>query len=437
MNQKILIIGSIVALLIGLGSYYGVTKYREYKCESIIEQTKTQLNIIKSNILGTKSTIEQTGFILVKGEKANLIEDLDSISEELPPIEGDVQRFFKLGDTQLIRAKLEVGFDDVAIKDGYKTPIQRIEMLTNRIDKIKGFCSNREEIRNRVVYNEMLLKAILKKPTSGIELPQDLMNIKKYAPKLLSLIPQDTEYIKKAISYIQDTNLNNSMGAKLYEAIPIVVDIKSVALANDIKYNAEDMWNSAKKSFSAVKGANDDTHWYMPSNDDGKYDTEAYARLLSTQSKALSWYEAGNAFLDRLSNYRAEIKSQKLVFVSSNSYYDTSYRHSRQVSRTAYRTKQDGTRVSYTKYDTEYYSTPGRIFYYTVTTIDGLARSDNRIEVGHKDSESMLNSFGGWRTWDYTTQETQGYLIEYKPYGYDNRSRVAGGRYNPSIHIIR
>ncbi|CAK0751651.1 hypothetical protein CCP1ISM_4230002 [Azospirillaceae bacterium] len=137
-----------------------------------------------------------------------------------------------------------------------------------------------------------------------------------------------------------------------------------------------------------------------------------------------------------MASYLSELKSQNLVYVSSNSYDDITFKHSEEVGEPATRRRKDGSIDHYTKYRTRHYTTDGRAFYYTITTVDQNSSTSNRIKLGEKDSDSIFNSFGGWRTWDYKPDQQQGHLIEYKPYGYDNRSKVVGGTYNPTVHTI-
>jgi hypothetical protein len=435
MNIKLLVIILIASILLVIGTVYGYNSYGEYRCQKIVEQTKIELAQLKTNVSFTKATVDRTSFILVSSEKAELVLSIDNVMETLPSIEETFNKYATLKDTKLVRSKLEPKFDE-SYKDGYKTPLERIVELNKKLNVVTEYCSNRDKIRNRVVYNEMLLKAILKKPTSGVELGKDLEKIQKYVPNLLSIIPRDTEDNRSRIASLNDANLINSMGIKLWSYISIVNEIKSIARAQDIGVKAQEMWDSAKKSYSNVKTFNNYIHWYSPPNDDGTYDLEAYTRLLETQAKALSWYEAGNSFLDRLSNYRNEIKSQKLSYVSSNHSEETSFRHSRSVAVTKTR-HNNGKTETYTSSETRYYNTPGYKFYYTITTITNGVPSIQTIYVGSKDSKHYYNSFGGWKTWDYLPNQTQGYLGEYKPYGFDNRSIVVGGYYNPAIHTLR
>ncbi len=422
----------VVVLIIG----FSIKSYQSYKSKSAIEETNKALLFLKGMVNSTNNKIENINFILVQSEKDKINNILLSIKDRISVLETDIDSYAALGETDLIRSKLEVGFDNLAKKNGYLTPIERIKVCQDEIDWVTSFCENRNQIRDRAIRNEMTLKAILKKPISGLELPDDLKDVNKYCKDLLSLIPQENDKNRIALDSLNDQNLNNCMGIKYLASKTILDDINKIAKSDDVKNIAAELYECARKSFSSVKSFNDEIHWYVPAKDDGKYDNDAYNSLLSSQAKALSRYEAGNLFLARLANYNEEIKSQILVYVSSNSYDDTTFSHSEQVGEPATRRKKDGSYENYTKYRTRHYTTNGRIFYYTVTTVNQNADSSNRIKVGSKDSHSMFNSFGGWRTWDYKPDQQQGYLIEYKPYGLDNRSKVVGGTYNPVIHTI-
>jgi len=427
----------IILLIVVLITISIVKVYQSYKSKAAVEETNKALLLLKGNINSTNNKIESISFILVQSEKNKINDSILNIKNKIPVLDADISSYSSLGETDLVRSKLEIGFDVLAKKNGYLTPLERIKNCQDEIDTIVNFCEGRNQIRDRAIRNEMTLKAILKKPIpSGIELPDDLNNINKYCKDLLNIIPQENERNRTALNSLNDPNLNNHMGIKYLAAKSILDEINKVAKSDDIKDIAFKLYDHARESYSIVKSINDDIHWYVPIKDDGKYDNDAYNSLLSHQAKALSRYEAGNLFLDRLSSYNEEIKSQTLIYVSSTSYDDTTFSHSEQVAEPATRRKKDGSYENYTKYRTRHYSTNGRIFYYTITTINQNSSSNNRIRVGSKDSHNMLNSFGGWREWDYKQDQQQGYLIEYKPYGLDNRSRVTGGIYNPIVHTI-
>jgi hypothetical protein len=428
-------IGIIILVVIGI-TVYSVKSYKAYKSQNAIADTNKELLMLKGSINSTVNKIKHISFILVNSEKSKINERMSDLNEKMSVLETDIASYSALGDTDLIRSKLEVGFDFLAKKNGYITPLERIKVCQDEVDSIVGFCENRNQIRTRAIRNEMTLKVILKKPISGIELPNDLSSVSKYCSDLLSFIPQDNDKTKAALASLNDPNLNNGMGMKYLASKPVLDEINKVAKTEEIKNIAAELYDSARKSYSAVKGVNDNIHWYVPEKDDGKYDNDAYNALLSSQAKALSRYEAGNSFLARLASYLSELKSQNLVYVSSNSYDDITFNHSEQIEEPATRHRKDGSVEHYTKYRTRYYTTNGRAFYYTITTVDHNSSSSNRIKLGEKDSDSIFNSFGGWRTWDYKPDQQQGHLIEYKPYGYDNRSKVVGGTYNPTIHTI-
>lgn len=436
MNYKnALYIGIIACVAVGI-IVFCVKCYKDYKSKTIVEDTNKALLMLKGNLNITKMKFEKSSFILVESEKTKINNAIASVKEKASVIETDIASYIALGETDLIRSKLEADYDEIAIKNGYIIPLDRIKECQDELDNVVNFCENRNQIRDRIIRNEMTLKVILKKPISGIELPDDLSNVSKYCKDLLGLIPQDNENNKAALRSLNDVNLNNHMGIKYLSNKNVLDNIYKIAKTDDIKSIAAGFYDCARKSYSSVKTYNDDIHWYVPSKDDGKYSAETYNSLLASQSRALSYYETGNMFLARLSSYYEEINSQKLVYISSNSYNDVTFRHSRQIEEPAKRRRSDGTYESYTKYKTAYYYTDGREFFYTVTTVDHNSSSSNRIKVGEKDSDSMFNSFGGWRTWDYKPDQVQGYLVEYKPFGFDNRSRVVGGTYNPSVHTI-
>ena len=440
MNDKlkpthIIWIGIILLIVIGI-TVYSIKSYKSYKSKAAVEETNKSLLFLKGSVNLTNNKIESIDFILVNSEKIKINNNISNIKEKISIIETDINSYTSLGEADVVRSKLEIGFDVLAKKNGYLTPLERIKVCQDEIDGVVSFCDNRNQIRDRAIRNEMTLKVILKKPISGVELPDDLNNVNKHCKDLLVLIPKENENNRIALNYLNDPNLNNHMGIKYITSKTVLDNINKIAKSDEIRNIAAEFYDCARKSYSAVKNINDDIHWYVPAKDDGKYDNDAYNSLLSRQAKALSRYEAGNAFLARLANYNEEIKSQILVYVSSNSHDDTTFSHSEQVEESATRRKKDGSYENYTKYRTRYYSTNGRIFYYTITTIDQNSNSSNRIKVGEKDSHSMFNSFGGWRTWDYNIDQQEGYLVEYKPYGFDNRSKVVGGIYNPTIHII-
>jgi hypothetical protein len=427
MKFKLLLLFFTLSILII--SMLGLKLYQSYKSNDIIRETNIALLSLKGITKFAADKTNDMGFILVQSEKENMANVLSSVKDKIQKLDIDIKEYSNLKGTDSIRSKLEVGYDEAAKKSGYVTPIEKIKACQLEIDNVVNFCNNRDQIRKRAIRNEMTLKSILKKPIAGTELPPDLNNVSKYSNDLLILVPQDTENNRVLLNSLNDTNLYNGMGFKLINNKHILEEINKISKTDDIKHKASEFYGS-------VKRINDTVHWYVPEEDDGKYDDNAYNSLLSAQANALSYYEAGNLFLNKLSGYCEEIKSQTLVYVSSNSYEDTSFSHSKLVSETATRRKSDGSTEHYTKYKTHHYTTDGRIFYYIITSVNQNGSNNNRIKAGEKDSDHIMNSFGAWKNWDYAPDQTQGYLIEYKPYGYDNKHMVHGGTYNLSIHII-
>lgn len=433
MNKKVIIIGAVILLSVSI-TILMVSKYREYKCEKIIKETTLKSMLVKAFANSMEAKIKKDECFMIVSETEhlkNILEQTRSAYEET------CERFDKYKsytDVQRVRAKLEDGFDASVTT----TPIKEFEMQEIKLKAIESFCDNRLEIRNRVLHNEMTLKAILKKPitSSGIELPNDLTKVGKYAPDLLKTIPKDTKENKDKIASLEDANLNNQMGVKLFDHKAVVERINKVAKSEQVKNRAEILWNSAKQAYSSVKKSNDAIHWYDPSADDGKYDASAYSSLLGNQSTALNFFNGGEQYLTQLVNYRSEVETQYVKYISSNSYDDTSFRHSKTVDEPAVRYDKEGKAHHYTKSKTVWFSTDGRIFYYTVTTLTLSSRNDQKIKVGEKDSYYISNSFGNWRSWDYSATQRENYLCEYKPYGYDNASRQEGGIYNPAVHSL-
>lgn len=429
MKLTLIIISSLVFVL--SVTYFSVDQYRKYKAEKIAKETYLQLCILKNKIDRTEDAVKETSVIMIKSENETLLQDLYVVRNAVTPLENDIKVFVRLGNSQEIRKNLEKGFAANVV-----TPLEKIRALMTDTERIENFCSNRETVRNRALRNEVTLKAILKKPIGGTELPADLDKISKYGKDLLSVIPQYTPDLITKINSLNDPNLNNSLGVMLLKYTSILNEVSLVAKTDQIKLNAKTMWGNAKQSYSKVKDINETIHWYDPKFDDGSYDSAKYVDLLSKQANALNYYENGNALLTRLEGYLNEIKTQYVTFISSNTYADTDFRHSKTVYEDEYYTDSDGDRRHRTKSRTKYYSTDGRIFYYTVTNINSSGRSDNRIKIDEKDSYDIRHSFGRWKTYDYPPDKREGYLVNYKPYGYDNDSIIVGGRYVPSQHIL-
>lgn len=434
--MKYIIITVLSVIAIAVIVPLSVSKYREYKCETIIKETSEKMNVAKASITIMRNIIKANEGIMVQSEIVSMNNIIDEQSEKITETEEKFKKCKAKSDVQAIRYKLEPGLDEHA--GSYLTPIQEFENEIVHLKAVESFCANRKEIRDRVVKNEMKLKTILKKPisASGLELPDDLTKVGKYAAGMLSGIPKDTPEVREKIKSIGESSLNNQMGVKLYDHIRVLDRIKKVAKSEQVKNRAESFWSSAKASYSSVKQANDAIHWYDPTKDDGTYDSSTYGSLLGNQTTALNFFNGGEQFLTQLNLYQTEVETQYVKYVSSNSYEDVSYSHSKTVDEPAVRYDKEGKAHHYTKSRTVYFSTDGRKFYYTVTTLTMTSRNDQRIYVGEKDSYSIQHSFGNWRSWDYQPSQREGYLCEYKPYGLDNASRVEGGMYNPAINTL-
>lgn len=427
LNIKILIIITVSILVLSIGICVSVNMYRKSKCKEAIQNTTIAMQKLENNVKIAFNVINKTQFILVIGEKESLEIDVNNSKEKIDPIKKEIEDAIRLADVQQVRSLLEPGFTENTI-----TPIDKINGVTTEIERVINFCNNRTELRNRSLDNEMLLKATLKKPiVDAIELPSELVGI---PAKYLNMIPRNTNSFVQQLSTL-DPALNNSLGVKLLIAAPIVETIKKDAKTEMIKQNAQNMWNSARDSFSAVKPLNDSIHWYVPKQDDGKYNSDTYTKLLSQQKPALDAISRGNSYLEFLTAYCVEVHNQYVVFISSNTYDDTSFKHSRSVKVVKSRRNSQGEREEYITHETQYYHTDGRIFYYTKTTISNTGVNTERIKVGSKDSHGIMGY--GWREWDYNIDQRPGYLVEYKEYGLDNTGIIRGGTYTPLIHKIK
>lgn len=426
-NIKIAIISAIVVIGLGVGTHFGINAYRKNKCKEAIQNTTIAMQSLEGDIRVSYDVINKTQFILVTGEKEKLEIDVRKSEDKVGPIKHDIVNAIQLADVQQVRALLEPGFTK-----NYVTPIDKINAVKSEIERVVGFCNNRKELRNRSLDNELLLKATLKKPIDdAIELPSDLMGM---PVKYLSIIPRKNSSHAVQLPTLAPV-LNNSLGVKLLVALPTVETIKNVAKTETIRQNAQNMWNNAREAFANVKPQNDAIHWYIPKEDDGSYNSDDYAKLLSQQKASLDSIARGNTYLDCLTAYCEEVKNQYVVYVSNNPYESTSFSHSRKVRVTKTRRNSKGERETYTDYETEYYHTPGRIFYYTKTTISNTGAANENIRVGSKDSHGIFGF--GWEHWDYNIDQRQGYLIEYKEFGLDNTGIIRGGSYNPVVHMIK
>ena len=137
-----------------------VSKYREYKCEKIIKETSLKSMLVKAFANSMEAKIKKDECFMVVSETEhlkNILEETRSAYEETC-VRFDKYKSYT--DVQRVRAKLEDGFDASVTT----TPIKEFEMQEIKLKAIESFCDNRLEIRNRVLHNEMTLKAILKKP---------------------------------------------------------------------------------------------------------------------------------------------------------------------------------------------------------------------------------------------------------------------------------
>jgi hypothetical protein len=426
MQKHHIIILSIVIMLIASITPFSIHCYRQSKCKDIIQKTNIELLSVNHDLKNGYTTIQDITSILIEGEKEKLFRDLNSYADALVPITNDLQEIGKLTNAQEIRAKLEPGF-----VDNYIPPIIHLQTIHTKIKGVIDYCHERKQLRDRAFKNEMTLKALLKKPLNGVELPSELLIMPS---DCLSLIPRKTNELDQKLSSLQNINLFNYLGQLLINAEGIVDSIHSVAKNDKVKLKATTMWNNAKEVFINVKTFNDKIHWYVPETDDGKYDTKAYQELLSQQKLALDAFQQGQQYLLELLVYKNLVYKQYVVYVSDTTYSYTSFSHSKTHLVPVSHTDMEGNVSTTLESETEWYHTDGREFFYTITTLTPNGSTNEKIKVGEKDSHNYL--LGGWKTWDYKPHETKGYLIEYKQFGVDETGIIRGGSYNPSLHCF-
>jgi hypothetical protein len=399
--------------------YGGVLIYKKCKADRLLEEAGKATEDLRGVIVHSRNCIKNNKFLMTgPAETAPLVKEVEEVDESLVAVEASLFA---------IKSSRSIGNID-AVNDSLESassPIKRAAELSGRLrSKVIGYCNEKRSRRDAAVDNEWFLKARLKKPIDPTlqEKPEDLQDM---PTKFFVMIPKSTEeFVKNGLASLSpeqssvmpplwDGRLFNSLGSNLVTHKLALDHILQFGKTDKIKEKASKMYCGAMDHYIRVREENDRLSvWYKAQLHDGKYSMDDYKKLLSEQEIPLNDIHQGDNLLRALTAYLNELHEQYYVYVSAHRKQSTSFSHLRSRTRTSSRINSQGHSETYTETYWETYYTDGYKYFYTLTTVRPGTKTDEEIYVGEKDST--------WFEWEYSTEETVGWVRKWKRLHEDN-----------------
>jgi hypothetical protein len=426
--KKKLIIGSVaLGLAIAAPTSYPFIKqaYQKYKAESLISQAEQELKTLDKLITDSETEMRNNSFLMTPPEIKALQDQKEETSDRRIDFNDSLsneKKKFVLKKYASIRDDLD---ETRVMEKGAKKPT--IINLTKAEQKaltynIINFCKTKRGLRNTVWDNERFLKARLHKPMPyQLETIDDIWIV---GDKYFKMVTRKSDELDAKLSLLPDI-LRNSLGENMEAHRPILDHITNYGRRQQVKDHGSVLFEQAVQAYLKVEPENNKLIWYRDRIHDGKWLTKKYSELLSQQNPVVNNIHLGDNKLYDLEKYYKEIHQQWIEYVSDQGKNSKSYSHSRTVVEPCTKIDGDGKASMDICTDTEYYSTPGYEFYYTLKRITPSGTSTQTVTVGEKDSEDTLS----YRSWDYDSDEQVGYLREWKRLHDDNVGIVKGGIY--------
>lgn len=409
-----LVTGLLAALLVGGGAWgvpAGIKAYKRHRAGANMEESNAAVAGFNAEADAARKTVQDVDFILVAQERDALFAQLDKDARALPDVTAlilEAQELFAQGKFDEARALLDPKFSE----NPSRTPaLAALASLREDVKlRVVDFCTNKLALRDRTIRNEFTLLASFAKPQKAglIERPEKLTGV---PDDLCAMIPTESAQLEEGAK--RHDLAANLLASRVLAREATLRDALSVAACDRVRATAQGFFDLAKSRYREAKPLNDALPtWYRAAKDDGKLTMAQYQQLLAAQKAPLDLIASGDALLAQLDAYPAKLREQKIVRVARQYDEDVKFSHTKLVPDGV-----DKHGVPQTKL--KYYTTDGRIFYYVLETVTPAGTSSQTIKVGEKDSKGSFVPYS-WMSWDYAPDQAEGYVREWKRYGYDD-----------------
>ncbi len=380
----------VIIITLAIGIPYGIKTYKLRVAKGAIELTTGLRDAFQQKLAETQKSVTDS-LCLTPEEKHQLEEKLCAAENRLTSFSvamKSAETSFASSEYDKTREALQV------LQAEITTELGHVKVLSD-------FCAKVAGLRDRVLKNELYLKARLKKPypfsEKEIELPAELAMLPK---EYLQYVPRLDAHLEEGMRTQElGPELNNSLGANLVKLRPVLDHILTTAKREPIKERARELFARAIKYYRLVRAKNDALPiWYRASHD-GTLTAERIELLDKQQSEVVGIITAGDQALKDLIAYDQLLHSQTCVYISGHAYRKKEFSHT--GTRPSLNSKGELTLKNYK------YTTDGREFFIIQRTATTEGMTEGQIRVGEIDDPVAMWTFG-------PTQEV-GYVEHWKP----------------------